>query len=105
MVEHSRKWYGFKFPVFFFMEVKYHQDIRQTENKCRGVVRRGAKGAKVAFQILPKCCVFIAALSNEKRNLETSFEMIIRCLKCHEFYSVTSMLVARKSKNFNVSST
>ena len=81
------------------MEVRYHQDIRQTENKCKGVVRRGAKGAKVAFQILPKCCVFIAALSSEKRNLETSFEMIIQCLKCHEFYSVTSMLVARKSKN------
>ena len=36
---------------------------------------RGTKGAKAAFQILAKCCVFIAALfsqySNEKRKFET----------------------------------
>ena len=43
----------------------------------RGVVRGGTKGAKVAFQILEKCCVFIATLSNEKRNFETPSEMII----------------------------
>ena len=40
----------------------------------------GAKGAKAAFQILAKCCVFsllLSQYSNEKRNFETPFELLI----------------------------
>ena len=49
----------------------------------------GKKGAKAAFQILMKCCVFIAVLSNEKRNFKTPSELIVSCVKSREFYSAT----------------
>ena len=44
-------------------------------------------------------------LSNEKLYLEGNSELIIPCVKSREFYSLTQMLVARKSKNLNVSLT
>ena len=36
------------------------------------------EGAKAAFQILAKCCVFIAVLSNEKRYFEMPSELMYR---------------------------
>ena len=57
----------------------------------------GAKGAKAAFQILSKRCVFIDALK-WKISLWNEFwtNNSVR-----EFYSVTQLLVARKSKKKN----
>ena len=50
----------------------------------------GPKGAKAAFQILAKRCVFISAVKiNENLNFETRSEGIITCVECREFYSVT----------------
>ena len=46
------------------------------KEKGQGRSQRVVKQAKAAFQILAKYCVFIAALSNEKRNFETPSELI-----------------------------
>ena len=46
----------------------------------RGVVRREQKGAKAAFEISAKSCVFLVLLSqysNEKRNSERPSELLI----------------------------
>ena len=46
--------------------------VHSTETQLEGV-----KGAKAAFQMLGKCCVFVVALSNEKSNFEALSEVII----------------------------
>ena len=58
-------------------------------NLLIGAYLERAKGAKAAFEILAKCFVFIAALSNQKHKFETPFELMISCVKSREFYSVT----------------
>ena len=47
-----------------------------------------AKGAKTAFQILAKCCVFIAT-QMKKPNFETLSGLLSTYVKSREFYSVT----------------
>lgn len=49
----------------------------------RGVVKRGAKGAK-AFHILPKYGILIAVLSEGKRNFELPSELVIPGVKSRE---------------------
>ena len=48
----------------------------------------GAKWAKAISEILTKCGVVTAALSNEKSNFGTPSKLIIPCAKSHELYSV-----------------
>ena len=60
-----------KWKVFFSNLVTY--DLFHVRSS------RGTKGAKGTFQLLVKCCAFIAALSIlKKRNFETPFELLIR---------------------------
>ena len=44
-----------------YLQIETSDDETHT-NKSQGVVRGGQKGLKLAFQILAKRCVFIAAL-------------------------------------------
>ena len=56
---------------------------------CQGRSQAMEKRAKDGFQILAKCCIFMATLSNKRRNFKTPFELIIPCVKNRYFYSVT----------------
>ena len=49
--------------------------------------------------------MFSLLLSNEKLHFETNSELIIPRVKSRELYSVTQLLVPRKSKKINVSLT
>ena len=75
---------------FLFFDIIYVTSSKlSTKQHNQGRSSRGAKGAKATFHILAKCCVFVAALSNEKRNFETPFELIIPYVKSRQFCSVT----------------
>ena len=92
--EQRQKW------LSIISKTVYLKSIRSCDwflERLRGVVRGGKKGLKPPFKYYPNV-VFSLPLSNENLHFEMNTELVIPCVSSREFYSVTKLLVKRKSK-------